>query len=89
MAVTFELPPEVEQTLRRELRDLDSEAREALLVDLYRRGMLSGRVLSESLELDRIQTEELLQKHGVTEDLGTLNDYLSDAKALAALRERT
>ncbi len=35
MAVSFELPTGLEHELRGELRDLDAEAKEALVVSLY------------------------------------------------------
>jgi len=86
MAVSFQLPTELEHDLRLELRDLDAEAKEALLVSLYRQGKLSHLALSKALSLDRFETEDVLRKHNVTEDLGTVDDYLTDAATLAKLR---
>ena len=86
MAVSFQLPTDLEQALRGRLRDLDAEAKEALLVAMYRQGKLSHVALSKAMGLDRFETEELLRKHNVTEDLGTVEDYLSDAATLAELR---
>ena len=82
MAVTFQLPSDLEQGLR---HDLDAAAKEALLVTLYRQGRLSHFALSQALGLDRWETEDLLSKHHVTEDLGTLDDYLADAQTLEQL----
>jgi predicted HTH domain antitoxin len=89
MAVSFQLPPDLEHDLRSDLRDLDAEAKEALLVSLYRRGKLSHLALSKALGLDRFETEDVLRKHNVTEDLGGVEDYLSDAATLAKLRNNT
>jgi predicted HTH domain antitoxin len=89
MAVSFQLPTELEQELRSRLRNLDAEAKEALLVSLYRQGRLSHLALSRALGLDRFETEDVLRKHNVTEDLGTVEDYLSDAATLAKLRKST
>jgi predicted HTH domain antitoxin len=89
MAVSFQLPSDLEDELRGELRDLDAEAKEALLVSLYRQGKLSHLALSKALGLDRFETEDVLRKHNVTEDLGTVEDYLSDAATLANLRKST
>lgn len=86
MAVSFQLPTDLEHELRGELRDLDAEAKEALLVSLYRQGKLSHFALSKALGLDRFETEGVLRKHNVTEDLGTVEDYLADAATLAKLR---
>jgi len=86
MAVSFQLPPHLESSLRQGLGDLDGEAKEAFLVDLYRLGKLSHVALSEALGLDRIELEEVLHKHHVIEDVGTLDDYLHDAQTLERLR---
>ena len=71
MAVRFELPTDLEDELRGELVDLDAEAKEALLVSLYRQRKLPHFGLSKALGLDRFETEDVLRKHHVTEDLGT------------------
>jgi hypothetical protein len=86
MAVTFQLPEDVERRLRAQSRDLEAEAKESFLVDLYRRGELTHLALSQALGLDRLQTEEVLHKHNVTEDLGTLEDNLAEVRAVQALR---
>ena len=86
MAISFQLPPDLEQNLRHDLNDLEGEAKEAFLVTLYRQGRLSHLALSQALSLDRFEAEELLHKHKVTEDLGTLEDYLKDAGTLEKLR---
>jgi predicted HTH domain antitoxin len=86
MAVSFQLPSDLEQSLRHDLSDLEGEAKEAFLVSIYRRGKLSHLALSQALGLDRFETEDLLHKHNVTEDLGTLEDYLEDARTLEKLR---
>ena len=88
MTVTFEIPPHVEQRLLAEQRDIGAEAKESFLVDLYRRGQLTHFDLSKALGLDRFETEDVLHKHNVTEDLGTLQDYLDDIETLKQLRSR-
>ena len=89
MAVSFQLPTDLEHELRSRLRNLDAEAKEALLVSLYRQGKLSHLALSRAPGLDRFETEDVLRKHNVTEDLGTVDEYLSDAAILANLRKST
>lgn len=86
MAVTFELPHEIEQTLRAELGDLDRTAKESLLVDLHRQGRLSHCQLSTALGLSRLQTDDLLHRHGVFYDL-TAEDVASESEGLRKLRE--
>ena len=86
MAVSFQLPNDLEQVLRHDFKDLDHEAKEALLVALYRRGKLSHYALSKALGLDRFETEELLRKHNVTEDLGTVEENLAEVLSVEALR---
>jgi predicted HTH domain antitoxin len=71
MAVTFDLPTGIEQQLRREFADLDQLAKEAALVELYRQGQLSHGKLAESLGISRYETDALLKRHNVTEDLVT------------------
>jgi predicted HTH domain antitoxin len=86
MSVTFQLPQDVEQQLRAQRIDLESEAKESLLVDLYRSGELSHLALTQALGLDRFQTEQVLHKHNVTEDLGTAEDVLAEVRAVVELR---
>jgi predicted HTH domain antitoxin len=86
MAVSFQLPSDLERNLRHDLKNLDAEAKEAFLVTLYRRGKLSHLSLSQALGLDRFETEDVLHKYNVTEDLGTVEDYLKDAQTLETLR---
>ena len=86
MAVTFQLPADVEKNLRHQLPNLDAEARETFLVALYRQGKLSHLALSQALGLDRFETEDVLHKHNVTEDLGTLEENLAEAFAVQEMR---
>ena len=75
MAVTIQLPTEIESDLRRELGDLDQAAKEAMLVELYRQDKLTHYQLSLALGLDRFETEAVLKKHNVTEDLPSDDEY--------------
>ena len=86
MTVTFELPSDLERDLRQDFQDVDAAAKEVFLVDLYRRGKLSHVALCQALGLDRMETEDLLHRHGVVEDLGTIEDYLKDVRTLEQLR---
>lgn len=89
VTVTVELPPEVERQVRESISDLDSVAKEAFLVSLYRQGKLSHFALSKALGLDRFQTEAVLARHNVTEDLGTVDEYLKEAANVERVRAKS
>lgn len=69
MSITFELPSPIEQQLREEWGDFDAVAKESALVELYRQAKLTHHQLATALGLDRMATDELLQRHQVTEDM--------------------
>ena len=75
MSIVIELPQEILQRLREEGPDLEGQAKENMLVELYRQDRLSHRELGVTLGLDRFQTDALLKKHKVTEDLPTREEY--------------
>jgi predicted HTH domain antitoxin len=85
MTVSFQLPTDLEANLRGAYADVNAEAKEAFLVSLYRQRRISHVTLSRLLNVDRFATEQVLHKHNVTEDLGTLDDYLQDARVLESL----
>ena len=85
MAVTVELPADVEQRLRAESPDLESEAKEAMLVELYRQDKLSHYELSQALGLDRFETDGVLKNHNVTEDLPTAQEIEEGLQLLRQL----
>ena len=84
MAITFELPAAIEDHLRGICENFDAVAKEAALVELYRQGQLTHHQLASAFGLDRFATEELLQRHQVTEDLVTPAAFHSQ---LASLRK--
>ena len=84
MAITFTLPADIEQRLRDEFGDLNAAAKEAALVELYRQGKLSHGKLAESLGISRFETDGILKRHNVTEDLITPEEY---NEQMAALRK--
>jgi predicted HTH domain antitoxin len=86
MTVSFQISDKLEQQLRLDLADLDAAAKEAFLVSLYRQGKLSHYELAQGLGLDRFETEDVLHKHNVTEDLGTAEDALAEVRAVEKLR---
>ena len=85
MAVTFELPQEIERSLRRALGDLDRVAKEAALVELYRQEKITAYELAQALGFSRLETEALLKRHNVTEDLPTEAELEVDRSRLRRL----
>ena len=88
LTITVQLPADVEAQVRAADPNLDSTAAEALLVTLFRRRQLTHHQLAQSLGLDRFETEEVLHRHNVTEDLGTLQDYLDDIQTLEKIERK-
>jgi predicted HTH domain antitoxin len=82
MAVTFQLPSDVEQKLRAESPDLEGDAKQAYAVELFRRGKLTHYELSKVLGLDRVETDAFLKRHNVYEGSLTLDDLEADRKTL-------
>jgi hypothetical protein len=85
MTISFELPESIEQYLRDLVGDLDAVAKEAALVELYRQSKLTHHQLATALGLERFETDGLLKRHGVTEDLITLEEF---DEQVAGLRQR-
>jgi predicted HTH domain antitoxin len=83
--VSFQLPDNVEQQLRRELGDLDAAAKEAALVELYRQGQLSHGKLAQCLGISRYETDAMLKRHNVTEDLLTREEFDQQVSGLRRL----
>jgi predicted HTH domain antitoxin len=78
MSVTIQLPTNIEQRLRQDLGNLDEAGKEAMLIELYRQDQLTHYELSQALGLDRFETDALLKKHNVTEDLPTVEELAED-----------
>ena len=82
MSVTLDLPKDIEDKLRRENPNLDSDLREACALALFRKGTLNHYQFSRILQIDRFETDALLKRHGVTEQALTLADLEADRSAL-------
>ncbi len=74
MPIAFDIPPDLEESLARQLGNLNQAAKEAALVELYRQGRISRPEFSRALGLSRYETDGLLKRHHVTEDLITAQD---------------
>ncbi len=82
MPVTIQLPNDVELRLRSKSSDLESEAREAFALELFRQGKVSHFELSQILGIDRVETDSLLKRHGVIEGSLTMQDLDEQARTL-------
>ncbi len=66
MTISFEIPQDIEEQIRTNGTDLDREARETYLVELYRQDRISHHQLTEALGLTRLETDGVLKRHKVS-----------------------
>jgi hypothetical protein len=66
MTISFEIPPQIAHELRADGSDLGRQAKEAFLVELYRRDRIAHHQLAEALGLDRYETDGVLKRHKVS-----------------------
>jgi predicted HTH domain antitoxin len=66
MTISFELPREIEEQIDLNGASLGREARELLLVELYREDRITHHQLSEALGLTRLETDGVLKRHKVS-----------------------
>lgn len=88
MTLTVELPAALEEHLRNQLPNLPTQAIEAMLVEFYRQDQLSRYQLGQALQLTRFETDALLKRHNVTEDLPTAEELAGDFQAALPLVKR-
>ena len=74
MPITFQLPQGLEEKLRAETPDIDTEAKHAYALELFRQGKLSHCELAGLLGLDRFQMDAYLQQRRVIEGSLTMQD---------------
>ncbi|MBK8095565.1 MAG: UPF0175 family protein [Planctomycetes bacterium] len=67
--ISFDIPQELAASLARFGPDISRTAKEAFLVDLYRRRAITIRALREVLGLARIEVDAVLARHEVSHDL--------------------
>jgi predicted HTH domain antitoxin len=87
VTVTFQLADDLEQQLQRDLGDLGQAARDALLIEAYRRGKLSVGRLAHTLGIDVLEADAWLAARGVPLNY-TAEDFQADQQTLRALRAR-
>ena len=85
MTITFELPRDLELEVRTTGLDLNSEAKAAFLIDLYRQDRITHRQLGEALGLSRYETDGILKRHGVSPNV-SLEEMETQAADLRAAR---
>ena len=89
MPVTVELPRDIEERLRRENPNLDSDAKEACAVELFRQRKINHFQLSRILGVDRFATDAVLKRHRVEEQSLTSADIEADRKTLRKVLGQT
>lgn len=82
MDVNFEIPQDVAVQLRSAGSDLNQLAKEFLLVESFRRGLVTHAQLSQVLGLDRFETDALLKRHQVTEHSLGHKDVDADVQSI-------
>jgi len=85
MNISFEIPQDIEQELRTNGLDMNREAKEAYLVDLYRQERITHRQLAEALGLSRYETDGVLKRHKVSPNV-TAQEMRAQAAALKDAR---
>lgn len=85
LKVTLDLPADLEERLRRDIQNLDSDVKEAYALELFRRGALRHYELSRMLGLDRFETDAWLKRHNVSEGALTMADLQADRQTLDRL----
>ena len=83
--VRLELPPAIEQRLRKDNPDISKEVQEVFVLELFRRGKLSHYELSYVLGLSRSETDAYLKLHKVFEGSLTNDDVEADYQTLRRL----
>lgn len=84
MTISFEVPESIEQQLRAAGVDLTHIAREAFLVDLYRKGAITHHELAQALGLSRYETDGVLKRRGVPIDI-SMEELQAETRFLESL----
>jgi len=66
MNISFEIPQDIEKELSATVGDLNADARETYLVNLYREDRITHHQLTEALGLTRIETDGVLKRHKIS-----------------------
>jgi hypothetical protein len=85
MTISFELPQSIEQHVGANTADVNREAKEAYLVELYRRRKISQHQFAEALGLTRVEADGVLKRHEVWLEL-TPEELADQAASLREAR---
>ena len=85
MNISYEIPQDIEQELRTNGLDVNGEAKEAYLIDLYRQERISHRQLADALGLNRYETDGVLKRHKVSPNV-TAQEMRAQATSLQDAR---
>ncbi len=66
MNISYEIPQDIEQEVRIDGLDINGEAKEAYLIDLYRQERIAHRQLADALGLNRYEIDAVLKRHKVS-----------------------
>jgi hypothetical protein len=73
--VSLELPETVLAALGNDVDKAGHQVLEALVVELYRNRRLTYRQVGQALGLTRYETDGVLKRHQVSEDLMTVEEF--------------
>jgi predicted HTH domain antitoxin len=78
---TIELPEALGQRLHDRFASLGEEAREAVLIDLYRRELITEAELCGLLGVSRLEIDGVLKRHGVMIEM-TADEFAAETAEL-------
>jgi Uncharacterised protein family (UPF0175) len=85
MTISFEIPRDLEEDVAANGADLNDEAREAFLVELYRQHRISQHQLGTALGLDDYDTDGVLKRHGIALER-SIEEQRAEAESLEEAR---
>lgn len=85
MTITFEISQDLERELRADGLDVNREAKEIFLVNLYRQERITHHQLAEALGLSRYETDGVLKRYKVSPNV-TAQEMRAQAAALQDAR---
>ena len=86
MAITIELPADLEARLRAATLDFEADMKRALTIELYREGRITVGQLARILDVSRYGADGVLKDAKVYYDQ-KIEDVIADSEGLRELRE--